>query len=111
MPEREVVFGQAFHPNDDPNEPLFIVTDTSPRYFPESIAAAQVTFQETEQGLIERLGLPGSFSPETIGQAKEIWSIDRISRAMELIFKGNLPAEMQELLRENAAKPPRKFSA
>lgn len=103
--EREIVFGQAFHPNDDSSESIFVVTDTLPQHNPNSISAAQVVV--TESGT-ERLGLPGGIVPEDIGQAQEVWSVDRIIKAMGMTFKGNLPEDMQKLFRENAAKPARK---
>ena len=107
--EREVIFGQAFHPKGE-CEALYIITDTSPQYNPQSISAAKVVIEATDDGIVERLGLPGGINPEDIGQIHELWALDRIIKAMGMTFNGNLPEDMQELLRENSAKPPRKLN-
>ena len=84
-----------------------MVTDTSPQHNPKSISAAQVVILESG---LEKLGLPGGINPEDVGQAQEIWTVDRVIKVMGMTFNGNLPEDMQELLRENAAKPPRKLN-
>jgi len=107
MSEREIVFGQAFYPNEDSSESIFVVTDTLPQHNPKIISVAQVVITEYEA---ERLGLPGGINPEDVGQAQEIWTVDRVIKAMGMTFNGNLPEDMQKLLRKNAAKAPRKIT-
>ncbi len=107
--ERQIVFGQAFYPRDDESQPLHVVTDTSPRYYPESIGAQQVIVEKTKDGEIERLGLSGDIPPENVGQMREIWTLDRIIKASGVTFNGSLPEGIEAILRDNAEKPPRKI--
>lgn len=106
----EIVFGQAFYPYNDRRQPLHVVTDTSPRYYPESIGVQQVIVEETENGTIERLGLSGDIAPEKVGQVVDVWTFERIVKAHAITFGGRLPDGVEEILRENSSKAPRKIA-
>lgn len=108
-PEKLIVFGQVFKLYNDERLPRFVVTDTSPKNNPESIAVAELIIEAGKSGEIERLGIPGSCDPKMVGQAEEVWTFKRMVKAMSMTFNGNLPEEIQDLLSENVMKPPCKI--
>lgn len=110
LSSEEIVFGQAFYPYNDKRQPLHVVTDTSPRYYPESIGVQQVIIEETKGGTIERLGLSGDIAPSKVGQVVDVWTLERIIKAHAATFDGKLPDGVEEVLRENSSKAPRKIA-
>lgn len=107
---KEICFGQAFYPFNDRRQPLHVVTDTSPRYYPKMIGVQQVIVEKTESGTIERLGLSGDMAPEKVGQVLNVWTLERIIKAYAATFDGELPDGVEEIFRENSSKEPRKIT-